>query len=84
MGCFGTLENAPSLSRGAYNESEDGAPARLKGATSPQVGKWSELASWLDRTERPYLLWRLVDARPPQYCPDDGCEKCNRLKAERA
>lgn len=65
-----------------YNASEDGAPARVKGATSPQIGKWAELSAWLDKTERPFLLWRRVGAPAPSYHAS-GCEKCDKLKAER-
>ncbi len=67
-----------------WKETDAHAPARLKGATAPQISNWPELAAFLDVSERPYLLWRRVEMPAPYYCADGLCEKCEALKALRA
>lgn len=48
-----------------WNETDAGAPARVKFATREQLAKWPELAGWRDRaTEGVCLLWK-IETMPP-------------------
>jgi hypothetical protein len=48
-----------------WNETDAGAPARMKYATRDQLAKWSELSGWQDRaSEGVCLLWK-IETMPP-------------------
>lgn len=46
----------------SWRETDAGAPARLKTATTDQLSRWIELRGWQDRArEGVYILWGIVE-----------------------